>query len=86
MTKQNHLLIENELQKLQAFDSIYVRGKSHFEGDGTQNYLAFQPIYRYFKRVVNSEYILDYILYCLMKVNLMKVNLILQLTLFLNLH
>ena len=27
-------------------------GKSHFEENGTQNYLAFQPMYRYFKRVV----------------------------------
>ena len=30
---------------------IYFRGKSKFEEDGTQNYLIFQPIYRYFKRV-----------------------------------
>ena len=43
-----HLLIENELKKLKRFDSIYFRGKSHFE-DGTQNYLVFQPIKRYFK-------------------------------------
>ena len=27
-------------------------GKSHFEENGTQNYLAFQPMHRYFKRVV----------------------------------
>ena len=25
--------------------------KSHFEEDGTQNYLVFQPMHRYFKRV-----------------------------------
>ena len=84
--KSKHLLVENELKKLKTFDSSYFIGKSHFEEDGTQNYLVFQPIYRYFKRVVNSDYILDYILSCLMKVILMKVNLILQLTIFLILH
>ena len=47
-----HLLVENELKKLKTFDSTYYRGKSHFEEDGTQNYLVFQPMYRYFKRVV----------------------------------
>ena len=40
--------------KLETFDSIYFRGKSYFEEDGTQlkkNYLVFQPIYKYFKRI-----------------------------------
>ena len=50
--KSKHLLVENELKKLQTFDSIYFRGKSHFEEDGTQNYLVFQSMYRYFKRVI----------------------------------
>ena len=45
------MLVENELKKLKTFDSIYFRGKSHFEEDGTQNYLVFQPIQRYFKRI-----------------------------------
>ena len=45
-----YLLVENELKKLQKFDAAYFRGKSHFEEDGTQNYLVFQPMYRYFKR------------------------------------
>ena len=49
--KTKHLLVENELKKPQTFDSIYFRGKSHFEEDGTQNDLVFQPMYRYFKRV-----------------------------------
>ena len=47
------MLVENELKKLKIFDSIYFRGKSHFEEDGTQSYLVFQPIQRYFKRIVN---------------------------------
>ena len=35
--KTKHLLVENQLKKLETFDSIYFRGKSHFEDDGTQN-------------------------------------------------
>ena len=46
------MLVENEFKKLKTFDSIYFRGKSHFEEDGMQNYLVFQPMYRYFKRVI----------------------------------
>ena len=49
--KTKHLLVENKLKKLQKFDAAYFRGKSHFEEDGTQNYLIFQPIYRYFRRL-----------------------------------
>ena len=51
--KTKHVFVENELQKLQKcfLDSICFRGKSHFEEDGTQNYIVFQPTYRYFKRV-----------------------------------
>ena len=37
--KTKHLLIENELIKLKTFDSGYFIVKSHFEEDGTQNYL-----------------------------------------------
>ena len=47
--KGKHWLVENELNKLKAFDSSYYNGKSHFEEDGTQDYLVFQPIYKYFK-------------------------------------
>ena len=36
------------------------RGRSHFEEDGTQNYLVFQLIYRYYKKVVNFDYILEW--------------------------
>ena len=36
-----YLLVENELNKLKTFDSSYFIGKSHFEEDGTQNYLVF---------------------------------------------
>ena len=47
-----HLLVENDLKKLKTFDSIYFRGKNHFEEDDMQNYLVFQPIKIYFKRIV----------------------------------
>ena len=49
--KIKHLLVENELKKLQTFDWIYLRGKSHFEEDGTPNYLVLQPMNRCFKKV-----------------------------------
>ena len=42
--KQKNESIENELKKLKTFYSSYFRGKSHFEEDGTQNYIAFQSI------------------------------------------
>ena len=43
------------MKKLETFDSIYFWGKSHFEEDNTQNYLVFQPMYRYFKRGGNAN-------------------------------
>ena len=42
--KSKHLFVENELEKLKIFI-----GKSHFEEDGTQNYLVFQPMHRYLR-------------------------------------
>ena len=47
--KSKHLLVENEQNKLKTFDSSYFIGKSHFEEDGVQNYLLFQPVFRYLK-------------------------------------
>ena len=55
--KTKHLLVENELNKLKTFDSSYFIGKSHFGEDGTQNYLVFQPIIRYFNVITNTDYI-----------------------------
>ena len=55
--KAKHLLAENELKKLKAFDLSYFIGKSHFEEDGTQNYLAFQPLNKSFKVTGNTKYI-----------------------------
>ena len=53
--KTKHLLVENELKKLKTFDLGYFIGKSHFDEDGAQNYLVFQPILKYF--TLNSNWI-----------------------------
>ena len=45
------------MKKLKSFDSSYLIGKSRFEEDGTQNYLVFQPINRYFKNIGSGNYI-----------------------------
>ena len=55
--KTKHLLVGNESKKLKAFDLSYFIGRSHFEEDGVQNYLVFQPIIRYFKIITNTKYI-----------------------------
>ena len=55
--KTKHVLVGNELKKLKTFDLSYFIGKSHFEEDGTQYYLVFQPLFRYFK-IGNSDYVL----------------------------
>ena len=47
------------MNKLKTFGSCYFIGKSHFEEDGTQKYLVFQPIIKYFK--VNTITITDYV-------------------------
>ena len=53
--------IEKNIKKLQTFDLGYYRGKSHFKEDGIQNYLIFQPLFKYFK--VNSIInVIDYVL------------------------
>ena len=55
--KTKNLLVENESNKLKTFDSSYVIGKSHFEEDGTQNYLVFQPLNKYFKVIDNTDFV-----------------------------
>ena len=70
-TNTKYLLVENELKNLQKFNDAYFRGKSHFEEDGTQSYLVFQPIYRYLKGfqvlVVVIIYTFGNLKVCLMK-------------------
>ena len=54
--KTKHLLVESEFKSLQAFDSSYLRGKNNFEEDGIQNYSVFQPMYKYFKKIGNTDH------------------------------
>ena len=60
LLKTKHLLVEKELSKLKTFDSSYFIGKSYLEEDGTQNYLVFQPMYKYFKAFSITQY-LEYV-------------------------
>ena len=54
--KTKHLLVENEFKKmLKAFYLGCFIGKSHFDEDGAQHYLVFQPILKYF--TLNSIWI-----------------------------
>ena len=53
--------IENNVRQLQAYDLSYFKGKQYFhKGSGKQNYLVFQPMYRYFKVITNTDYILSW--------------------------
>ena len=58
--KSKGLLVKNELKKLKTFDSSCFIGKRHFEEDGTQNYLVFQPINWNFKVISNTDYVLSW--------------------------
>ena len=53
--KSKNLLVESELEKLKTFDLSYFIGKSHFQEDGMQTYLAFQLINRYFKVIAKTN-------------------------------
>ena len=54
--KSKHLLVENKLKTLKAFDSSYFLGKNYFDGnDGTQNSLVFQVGGKYFKNNSGSN-------------------------------
>ena len=49
------------MKKLETFDSIYFRGKRHFEDGGTKNWLVFLTVSRYFKTVTaNNSNILSW--------------------------
>ena len=52
--KSKNVLVENELNKLKTFDFGYFIGKSHCREDGTQSYLVFQQLYRYFGLMINT--------------------------------
>ena len=52
--KTKNKSIENEFKKLKTLDLSFFIGKSHFEEDGTQSYLVFHPLNKYFKVVANT--------------------------------
>ena len=54
------MIVENELNKLKNFDSSYFIGKSQFEEDGTQIYLVFQALNKYFIVIANTDYVLSW--------------------------
>ena len=45
------------MNKLKTVDSSYFIYNSHFEEDGTQNYLVFQSLNKYFKVITNTDYV-----------------------------
>ena len=56
-TKAKLKVEQDKTVKLQTFNSSYFCGKSHLEDHGARNYLVFQPIYRCFKKIGNSNHI-----------------------------
>ena len=44
LKQSKHLLVENEIRKLNSFNASYFRAKNYFDNDGTQNYLVFEPM------------------------------------------
>ena len=56
--KTVNISLENLLKRLRKkLDWSYFIGKSRFEEDGTQNYLVFQPLNKYFKVIANTDYV-----------------------------
>ena len=58
--KTKHILIVNESKNYKHFDSSYFRCKHYFENDGTQNYLVFYPVNKYFEKINNTCHISDW--------------------------
>ena len=50
------------MKKLKTIDLGYFMGKNHFDEDGTQNYLVFQPLAMYIETVYvnNINYVLSW--------------------------
>ena len=45
------------MKKLKIFDSSHFISKNNLEEDGTQNYLVFQPLSKYFKVIASTDYV-----------------------------
>ena len=55
LNKAKHVLVANELKKLQTFDSSFFIDKSYFLNDGAQLYLIFQTLHYTLKELRNTE-------------------------------
>ena len=56
LNKLKYLFVENKLKTLEKLDAAYFRGKNYFDADdGTQNYLVFQPMYKYFETPIKGS-------------------------------
>ena len=53
---------QDKIINLKTFNLSYFKGKKPFEKNGTQNYLVFQPRYRYFKKIGNTDNVLGWII------------------------
>ena len=54
-TKAELKVEQDKIIKFQAIYSSYFCGNNQFEDEGTQNYLIFQPMYKYFKKIGNTD-------------------------------
>ena len=48
------------MKKLKTIFRSYFWGKKYFENDDTQNYLVLQPIYKYFRKIVNTNKVVEW--------------------------
>ena len=53
INKFEHKTIGNIIRSLQTVDLSYFKGNNYFiSDDGTQNHLVFQPLNKYFKKIM----------------------------------
>ena len=50
-------LLQRTRKRLRSPDLGYFKGNNHFEEDGTQNYLIFQPLNKYLTLIGSTKYI-----------------------------
>ena len=58
--KSKHLLVENELKKLQHLIQVLFNDESYFFNFGEQLYLIIQPLYSILKTLSNSEKVISW--------------------------
>ena len=58
--KTKHVLVENELKKLQSFSSCLSIGQSYLNNDGAQLYLILRLLYYTLKGLDNTEKVVSW--------------------------